>query len=222
MGSHISRAVMLKYSVIFFVVLLFVLGYFFYSSGVEVAKIKQTEVVVADAIGEKGHHKSIKPKVVEEEGQKEYSSNSTEMVLSKVMHISEKINTKKNTAETALQPKEKVEPLKSIHLEKKLLSSLDVGDIVRIPLDKRAYDVEIKRRVTHPNGDVSLIGKFDYENQVYDAVITNSKKHSFMTMNTPEGSREVELLGDQGWVYDSSAIRDAHMDYSLMDTIEPE
>jgi hypothetical protein len=161
---------------------------------------------------------SVEPKQFKEE--KKSVDEALEVSEKEVAIVDNSVKTVQESDMPTLKPE--VEPLEPVVLEEKLLDDLVVGDVIRIPLENEQYDIEIKSKLSHANGDISFTGMFQYENQSYDALITKGSTYSFMTLNTPKGSREVELKGDKGWVYDSATLKNTYIDYEKSDTIEVE
>lgn len=115
---------------------------------------------------------------------------------------------------------EGIDPIGAIGMEKGYISSARIGDILWLPtIDGNTYPVKITARERSNSGNVSIYGDFYDAGVKYSSIFTEGKEFALVTMVTPEGNYEVEIFNGIGFVYSTTDIEDARIDFSKSDTI---
>ncbi|GGP95588.1 leucine-rich repeat domain-containing protein [Shewanella ulleungensis] len=76
----------------------------------------------------------------------------------------------------------------SIRLNKALLDTLSIGKKVNIPIDSDAFEAQIMKIETHPNGSKTLYATIDDNGEALPVIITASEKSFFIRAVTPAGT----------------------------------
>jgi len=114
-----------------------------------------------------------------------------------------------------------VEPISAISINKKIIKTINVEDKLVLPeIDGISYELEITHRTISDNGNISLNGIFSENGIPYHSIITEGGKATLMSLSTPTGSYEVELLNGLGYIYLNADIENEKIDYSKSDVIE--
>jgi len=118
--------------------------------------------------------------------------------------------------------KKGISPLIAIAMPKGAVSQLNIGDKISLPyMGSGEYEATITSKTTHKNGSVSITGNLDDLGNDYSIVLTEGKNMSFGTINTPDGTFEIESKNGEGYVYSTNSIDNKWIDYSKSDTLEP-
>ena len=118
--------------------------------------------------------------------------------------------------------KKGISPLIAIAIPKGAVSQLNIGDKISLPyMGSGEYEATITSKTTHKNGSVSVMGKLDDLGNDYSIIFTEGKNMSFGTINTPNGTFEIESKNGEGYVYSTNSIDNKWIDYSKSDTLEP-
>ena len=117
-------------------------------------------------------------------------------------------------------PIENVQPIAALRMKKNMIKNINVGDTLVLPsVDGNAYALTITYKDVSPRGNVSIDGGF-FENGIeYSAILTEGASSAFISMNTPEGTYEVELTNGIGYIYTNNDIVKAKVDPSKSDEI---
>ena len=120
----------------------------------------------------------------------------------------------------ALKPIEEVTPLAAFHMKQNTIKEIELGDTILLPsIDGNSYKLLITHKEVSPRGNVSIDGSFSEEGITYTAILTEGSHAAFISMNTPEGTYEIELLNGIGYAYMSNDINKAKIDYSKSDEV---
>ena len=118
--------------------------------------------------------------------------------------------------------KEGVSPIIAINLPKNTIKNLNVGDTVLLPnMANGNFEAKITEKKTHKNGSVTVLGNLIGSGNQYAVVLTEGKNMSFGTINTPNGSFEIETRNGVGYVYSTDDIDRAYIDHNKTDVLVP-
>ena len=121
----------------------------------------------------------------------------------------------------SLPIKRKVQPRFAIQLTQGSIHKLNVGDTITLPnVGQVEYEATISKKIVHDNGSVSVTGNINGESS-YAVVLTEGKKNSYATINTPEGSFEIETINGQGYIYSVEDLENRLIDPNKDDFIAP-
>ena len=124
--------------------------------------------------------------------------------------------------EKEFSSKEGVSPLIAIKLPKNTIKNLNVGDTVVLPnMGNGEFEAKITEKKIHKNGSVTVLGNLIDSGNQYAVVLTEGKNMSFGTVNTPNGSFEIETRNGVGYVYSTDDIDRAYIDHDKSDVIVP-
>lgn len=124
--------------------------------------------------------------------------------------------------EKEFSSKEGVSPLIAINLPKNTIKNLNVGDTVLLPnMANGNFEAKITEKKTHKNGSVTVLGNLIGSGNQYAVVLTEGKNMSFGTINTPNGSFEIETCNGVGYVYSTDDIDRAYIDHNKTDVLVP-
>ncbi len=124
--------------------------------------------------------------------------------------------------EKKFSSKEEVLPLIAIKLPKNTIKNLNVGDTVVLPnMGNGEFEAKITEKKTHKNGSVTVSGNLIDSGNQYAVVLTEGKNMSFGTVNTPNGSFEIETRNGVGYVYSTDDIDRAYIDHNKTDVLIP-
>ena len=124
--------------------------------------------------------------------------------------------------EKEFSAKEGVSPLNAIKLPKNSIKNLNVGDTVLLPnMGSGEFEAKITERKRHKNGSVTVTGNLIGSGNQYSVVLTEGQNMSFGTVNTPNGSFEIETRNGVGYVYSTDDIDRAYIDHSKSDVLVP-
>ena len=117
------------------------------------------------------------------------------------------------------KPIEGVEPVSAISIRQNSIHKLKVGSILRIPIsDEIFYDIYIQDKTINNNGSVSINGEYKDNDIKYSAIITEGKRSLFGSITTPFGAYEIEILNEEGYVYNRNDITRVKIDFTKKDT----
>jgi len=119
-----------------------------------------------------------------------------------------------------VKPREYVEPVAALTLDTSRLYTLKTGDIFKISdLEGKDYQISINQ-VAIQGDDKIIQGSFHDENISYPILITTGASGStFIHLDTPSKTYEIELEDGKGYAYDSMEIRRTLSDESKDDFI---
>jgi len=121
----------------------------------------------------------------------------------------------------SIKPKVGVEPIAALHMKKNTIKEIELGDSILLPsIDGNTYELTITHKEVSPRGNVSIDGSFSENGINYSAILTEGSNAAFVSMNTPDGTYEIELLNGIGYVYANSDIDKAKIDYSKSDEVK--
>jgi len=122
---------------------------------------------------------------------------------------------------TRAKPKSGIKPLLALSLEHGMIKSLEVGDIVVLPVvGEIYYEMEITQKISYPNSSISVDGIFTEDGLDYTAILTEGNQSSFVSMTTPQGAYEVEIFSGLGYMYSVKDIEKVRVDTSLNDILD--
>ena len=114
-----------------------------------------------------------------------------------------------------------VMPVGAVRMQKGMIADIKVGDTLTLPsIDGNSYELKVVKRFVSDIGNVSIDGIYMENDIAYRSILTEGKNVSFVSMNTPIGTYEVELQDGRGYIYAVSDIENAKIDYSKSDVIE--
>jgi len=120
-----------------------------------------------------------------------------------------------------IEPIEGVEPIAALRMKKNTIKEIELGDTILLPsIEGSTYELTVTHKEVSPRGNVSIDGSFSENGVKYTAILTEGNKAAFISMNTPEGTYEVELLNGIGYVYANSDINKAKIDYTKTDEVK--
>lgn len=120
-----------------------------------------------------------------------------------------------------IKPKVGVKPITALRMKKNTIKEIELGDSILLPsIDGNTYELTITHKEVSPRGNVSIDGSFSENGINYSAILTEGSNAAFVSMNTPEGTFEIELLNGIGYVYANSDIDKAKIDYSKSDEVK--
>ncbi len=100
---------------------------------------------------------------------------------------------------------------------------IDVGAYLNLPeIEGNIYTMQVEQRVVSARGNITIIGSFEENGIVYDAVITRGKDTVFISMRTPEGNYEADIFHTKGLLYSSRSLQIAMHDKGSIDTLKPD
>jgi len=117
-------------------------------------------------------------------------------------------------------PRQRVTPRGAFEIDPEILAALKPGEIFAIDdLDGQDYRIVIEGR-SRMGDDVSLSGHVEDEGVRYPLLITTGASGStYIHLETPGRTYEIELEDGRGYAYDTMAIRRALSDESREDFI---
>jgi hypothetical protein len=116
------------------------------------------------------------------------------------------------------EPIDGVKPIGALRIKKDSIKRLEVGERVLLPsIDGSEYMLKIKDKTTSSRGNVSIDGSFSENGAEYSAVLTEGVNGAFISFNTPEGTYEVEIIDEIGYVYLGGDITKAKIDPNKTD-----
>jgi hypothetical protein len=114
-----------------------------------------------------------------------------------------------------------VEPIAAIRMQKEKIKNIKVGESILLPtIDNNEYMIKVVDHHISERGNVSINGSFQENGIIYHAILTEGKASAYITMNTPSGSYEVEVIDGLGFIYSSSDIEQEKIDYTQSDTLQ--
>ena len=118
--------------------------------------------------------------------------------------------------------KTKVAPLNALRYKRGTIRSLSQGDEITIPdVEGIDYALKINSRKLSKRGNVTLNASLENpEGVITDSVLTEGKRVAFVTLNTPNGSYEIESFDGVAYVYSLSDIRNNMIDFSKSDVMQ--
>ncbi|RLA70643.1 MAG: hypothetical protein DRG09_02655 [Epsilonproteobacteria bacterium] len=123
---------------------------------------------------------------------------------------------------TSYPPMKGVEPISAFKLKQNTIKDLYNGDTLALPeINGYDYSLTIEKRVLNTNGSVTLEASLEGEDKTHLSILTEGDKTSFITLSTSEGIFEIQTLNGKGYVYSSTDIKNARIDYSKTDTLIP-
>ena len=112
-------------------------------------------------------------------------------------------------------------PVGAVRMQKGMIADIKVGDTLILPsIDGNSYELKVVNRFVSDIGNVSIDGIYMENDIAYHSILTEGKNVSFVSMNTPIGTYEVELEDGRGYIYAVSDIENAKIDYNKSDVIE--
>jgi len=103
--------------------------------------------------------------------------------------------------------KDKISLVRAIKILKNSISMLKVGDIISLPfLSSEDYEATITSTRTYKNGSVSVSGVLTDSTNKYSIVLTEGKSMTFGTIITPNGSFEIEIKDEKGYLYSTDRV----------------
>ena len=113
-----------------------------------------------------------------------------------------------------------VDPISALRMKQGTIKEIEIGDTIRLPsIEGMSYELSITHKEVSSRGNVSIDGSFSENGVKYTAILTEGSKAAFISMNTPEGTYEIELLNGIGYVYANSDINKAKIDYTKTDEV---
>jgi len=125
-------------------------------------------------------------------------------------------------AKLIIQPREAIEPISAIHMNKDMIKDRKVGDTIVLPtIDGNSYEIIVTNRKVSKNGNVSIDGNYTENGITYHSVLTEGEISSFISLTTPTGNYEIELENGLGYMYSTADMENTYIDYSKSDIAEP-
>jgi hypothetical protein len=122
---------------------------------------------------------------------------------------------------TKRKPKPRVEPIGAYTFKKNSIKELYVNDTLTLPeVRDTEYTVKVKTKVVNPNGSIGIKASVEGQDSEYYAVMTEGDKTAFVTLYTKEGVFEFESVNGNGYVYSSSDMRNAMIDFDKTDSVK--
>lgn len=120
-------------------------------------------------------------------------------------------------------PEKNVKPIKAIRLsEADLIGTLKEGDLVKLPIiEGEEYTATITESKNFANGSSSVTGSYELNGEKHTVTLTQGVKTSFGTFSTPNGTYQISLLGDKGYIYSSDDLDAQRIDTNKPDTLIP-
>jgi hypothetical protein len=114
-----------------------------------------------------------------------------------------------------------VTPIAAVRMETNKIKTIKVGENLLLPtIDGNSYTLKVKHHTVSQRGTVSIDGDFSENGNTYSAILTEGKKSAFISMSTPTGMYEIELIDGLGYIYTSSEIENAKIDFSQSDILD--
>ncbi|SFV61292.1 hypothetical protein MNB_SV-8-1188 [hydrothermal vent metagenome] len=114
-----------------------------------------------------------------------------------------------------------VEPIAAVQMQQGIIKNAKIGDTLLLPpIDGISYEMKVQSKQILQSGTVNIEGDFIENGMVYSAVLTEGKKATFISMVTPNGTYEVNILNGIGYIYANTDIEKVKIDYSQTDEIE--
>ena len=119
-----------------------------------------------------------------------------------------------------MKPMKDVEPIAALQMKRNIIKEMEVGDTIVLPsIEGNSYELIVTHKKVSSRGNVTIDGNFMENGINYSAIMTEGHDATFISMNTPEGTYEMELLHGTGYIYANSDINKAKIDYSKLDEI---
>jgi len=114
-----------------------------------------------------------------------------------------------------------VSPISALRMKQGTIKEIEIGDSILLPsIEGISYELSITHKEVSSRGNVSIDGSFSENGVKYTAILTEGSNAAFISMNTPEGTYEIELLNGIGYVYANSDIDKAKIDYTKTDEVK--
>ena len=175
---------------------------------------------------------NIKQKINKIDTSPENSTSVTHTIDKKITYQRQEENYHKNKSYTIfeeididsvrleLEPIAGVEPIAAFRMKQNTIKEIALGDTILLPsIDGNSYELAITHKEASPRGNVSIDGGFTEDGIHYSAILTEGSHAAFISMHTPEGTFEIELLNGIGYVYKSNDINQVKIDYGKSDEI---
>ena len=118
------------------------------------------------------------------------------------------------------QPLQGIDPIAAISMEKNSITHSKIGDTILLPsIEGSNYEMIVKDKSTSATGNVSIHGDYMENGITYHSILTEGKGASFISMTTPTGTYEINLIQGKGYIYASSEIENKKIDYTKSDTM---
>jgi len=203
---------------------LVIFGYKWSLSGAQEGHIKTIEVTHSSEV-KLNDTSTIEAQIQETAPDKNFNMQETgeesKDTIKKAQTLSPFLEEDMDDMKLQVKPLEGIEPLSAISIEKNIISNSKVGDIIVLPsIDGSYYEMIIKGKNKSAMGNVSIYGDYMENGIAYHSILTEGKQSSYISMTTPEGTYEVNLINGKGYVYSSVDIENKKIDYTKSDTIE--
>jgi len=151
----------------------------------------------------------------------ETGEETTDTIENEVQTISPFTEEDIDDMKSYTQPLKGIEPLSAISMEKGSIAQSKIGDTLVLPsIDGNSYEIIVKDKSLSATGNISIYGDYMENGITYHSVLTEGKEASFISMTTPTGTYEINLLQGKGYIYSSAEIENKKIDYTKSDTIE--
>ena len=125
-----------------------------------------------------------------------------------------------DTIRSILSPIKGVEPLLALRMKQHTLKEMVLGNTLVLPnINGVSYTLDITHKEVSSRGNTSIDGHFTENGVKYTAVLTEGDKATFISMSTPEGTYEIELLNGIGYAYSVNDIENEKIDYDKSDEL---
>ncbi len=119
-----------------------------------------------------------------------------------------------------IKPIENVKPIAALHMKKDTIKEIEIGDTILLPsIEGNVYELTITNKTVSARGNISIDGEFSENGIRYSSILTEGSSTAFISMNTPEGTYEIEVFNGIGYIYISSDIEKEKIDHSQSDAI---
>lgn len=119
-----------------------------------------------------------------------------------------------------LPHRENVEPIGAFMLKVGTIKNLRKGDSIVLPeINNVEYELKVTERTTNADGSITSTAKIEGEDSINFSLMTESDNTAFMTINSAEGTFQVEVFDGKGYVYAMNDIKQANIDYTKTDEL---
>jgi len=117
--------------------------------------------------------------------------------------------------------KKNVKPIEAFTLKTGSIKKLRKGDSIIPEINNIEYELKVSSRQKNPDGSITLRAEIVDDDSINFSLMTEGKNTAFITLNSPEGSYQLEAYNGNGYVYVTNDIKRANIDYSKTDEMYP-
>lgn len=120
-----------------------------------------------------------------------------------------------------ISPLANVHPISAVRIASNTIKQSKEGDTILLPsIDGTVHELLVTHSTVSSNGNATINGIFEENGITYHTVITEGTKITLLTLNTPTGSYQAELVNGLGYMYLSKDIENERIDYTKSDVME--